>query len=267
MSRPSTIPTWATGGGADVETPSGGKQALGYENGEVLSAGFLNWLFNKSGALLQWLHDHVPALDESNDWHPSRASGYGLVASFNGDDSYGRKARCYVSDYGDLVFTYGCYLDGASGKWKPDNNGGGPYHRLLIGEHTMEVQTVPDAAEWDDGDWYDSDFSLTELLHRAAAAQGCIAIGSGSPSVAQGIGIASVAYRDTNSTLRVTWSTPFLSADYTVNANSYVSGVVTRVNVLGINEAYVDLQIHDAGGALALNALSGNPRVFVSAFR
>ncbi len=66
--KPTVVPTWATGG--IRTTPSGGQQASGFANGDRPPAGWLNWLF---GYLTDWIaYLNAPA---------GTGSGAGLTAT------------------------------------------------------------------------------------------------------------------------------------------------------------------------------------------
>lgn len=57
MAKPTKIPTWATGGSAEVVEPPSGKKALGYRAGERPVHGYENWLAKTVGEWLQYLND------------------------------------------------------------------------------------------------------------------------------------------------------------------------------------------------------------------
>jgi hypothetical protein len=134
MARPSTVPTWATAGGSQVEPPSGTK-ASGFVSGERGVAQFFNWLHGKAGEWLQWVSDHVPAKNESNIWTPPMAGtvwSYGLVSEFDGGD--GRKARVYVNSSGEYLLVYGCKWNGTTNLWDLDTGISGLLYRQFLGD-------------------------------------------------------------------------------------------------------------------------------------
>ena len=55
MTRPTTFPDWATGGGAVVVQPDSDKQAAGWVDSELPPAGFMNWLQNENSLWLRYL--------------------------------------------------------------------------------------------------------------------------------------------------------------------------------------------------------------------
>jgi len=57
MTKPSSVPTWATDAAAQIATPPAGKQAIGWQPAEPLPAQHLNWLFKAIIEWLPWLRD------------------------------------------------------------------------------------------------------------------------------------------------------------------------------------------------------------------
>ena len=62
MSKPSTIPTWNTGG-ANRSTPSGGKISTGWALNEQPASSYFNFLMNLYGVWLTWLDSVIIAGD------------------------------------------------------------------------------------------------------------------------------------------------------------------------------------------------------------
>lgn len=87
MARPSTVPTWATDGGAEVVAPEAGQQTAGWATNDILPAGILNWLFKSSGALLDWLKTHAAAVDEDNAWSILQTFLANVALGKSGDQS------------------------------------------------------------------------------------------------------------------------------------------------------------------------------------
>jgi hypothetical protein len=56
-SKPTVKPEWATDAAADIVTPSAGKQASGYVEGEMPPAPEQNWLHLKTYEWIDWLDD------------------------------------------------------------------------------------------------------------------------------------------------------------------------------------------------------------------
>src|SRR5690606_27107546 len=57
--RPTQVPEWATGEGADIVEPPAGKKEQGWVQGEKPPAGFFNWLFSLLTRWIAWLADRI----------------------------------------------------------------------------------------------------------------------------------------------------------------------------------------------------------------
>lgn len=57
--KPTTLPEWASGAGADVTEPSGSKKQTGWTDTEKPAHQFFNWLLETTYEWLAWLEQHV----------------------------------------------------------------------------------------------------------------------------------------------------------------------------------------------------------------
>jgi DNA-binding beta-propeller fold protein YncE len=64
--KPNTKPRWATDAGADLVTPSSGKQDLGYAEGEMPPAPEQNWLHRHTYEWLNWLDGAIVDFEEGS---------------------------------------------------------------------------------------------------------------------------------------------------------------------------------------------------------
>ena len=83
--RPTTDPTWATGGSAVKINPTAAKRQAGWTNGEKPPAGFFNYTQNSAGAWVQYL-DTAHVL--TANW-ASWTSPIGALAAYSGDFNVG----------------------------------------------------------------------------------------------------------------------------------------------------------------------------------
>ena len=59
MAEPDQLPTWATGGGADISTPTSGQQATGWVEGQSPPAGWFNWWQNLVYLWIAWYYIYI----------------------------------------------------------------------------------------------------------------------------------------------------------------------------------------------------------------
>lgn len=62
--RPTQVPEWATGEGADIVEPPAGKKAQGWVQGEKPPAGFFNWLFALLTRWIAWFAQEITGRPE-----------------------------------------------------------------------------------------------------------------------------------------------------------------------------------------------------------
>src|SRR5690606_21386606 len=62
--RPTQVPEWATGEGADIVEPPAGKKAQGWVQGEKPPAGYFNWLFSLLTRWIEWFAQEIQGRPE-----------------------------------------------------------------------------------------------------------------------------------------------------------------------------------------------------------
>jgi len=72
--RPTDLPEWASGGGADIVTPSTGKKATGWTGGEKPPAQYVNWLQHTIYLWLRWIFEGVLQRSDVSDNTPVLAT-------------------------------------------------------------------------------------------------------------------------------------------------------------------------------------------------
>lgn len=96
FSKPTVLPTWGTDPAATVETPPAEKQGLGWQDGELPAAGFMNWLF---AVILGWILYLRDFERNAHTWLAAQTFSGGLTSS---------------------AFTYSTARVGAVILWAPD---------------------------------------------------------------------------------------------------------------------------------------------------
>lgn len=91
--KPTTLPEWATDPGAVLVTPSAGKQAVGYAEGEMPPVGEQNWLHRHTYEWLAWLAEQK--------FQVSATTGFNFVGTDWAIGSFGEIES--ITDPGDGV--------------------------------------------------------------------------------------------------------------------------------------------------------------------
>lgn len=78
FSKPSVLPTWATDPSASVETPPAEKQGIGWQDGELPPAGFMNWLF---AVILGWILYLMDFERNAHTWMAAQTFSGGLTSN------------------------------------------------------------------------------------------------------------------------------------------------------------------------------------------
>ena len=66
IEEPSSLPEWATDPLAEITTPGGGKQELGWVQGDIPPRGFVNWFWNLTASWIGHLFFYVRFLNREN---------------------------------------------------------------------------------------------------------------------------------------------------------------------------------------------------------
>ena len=67
MAKPTKLPEWASGGGADVQEPTAGEKLVGWEEDKSAPAKWMNWLQENTYDWLTWVDERVADGDTSDD--------------------------------------------------------------------------------------------------------------------------------------------------------------------------------------------------------
>ena len=78
FSKPSVWPSWATGPSAEVVTPPAEKSEIGWQEGELPDAGFMNWLF---AVLLGWILYLSDFEKNAHTWTGAQTFSGGLTSN------------------------------------------------------------------------------------------------------------------------------------------------------------------------------------------
>lgn len=174
--RPTTLPQWATDGGADVVEPSGAQKGDGWDVNDRLVTGWTNWLFLTihrwvehfaDGVLWQMGDSFIGSAANSilaRVKMPARAQGTSaidrtLVLESAGFDNTVRLYRTSNSGFELYEWAFNCKVD-ASANWTCDNTSKPAHLHRSQGQEIMVLRHSATASSWTDAAWTATDYDL-----------------------------------------------------------------------------------------------------------